>query len=59
MSRRTPDGYLRVRQLADYRRTSSDQVRKAQLRRYFLFLKTEKTFASGSLRVADSGIKFF
>jgi site-specific recombinase XerD len=60
MSQRTHDGYLRaVRQLADYCRTAPDKIREAQLRRYFLFLKNEKKFAYGSLRVAYSGIKFF
>lgn len=60
MSQRTHDGYLRaVRQLADYCKTAPDKINEAQLRRYFLFLKNEKKFAYGSLRVAFSGIKFF
>jgi site-specific recombinase XerD len=60
MSQRTHDGYLRaVRQLADFCKTSPDKIREPQLRRYFLFLKNEKKFAYGSLRVAYSGIKFF
>lgn len=60
MSQRTHDGYLRaVRQLADYCKTGPDKISEAQLRRYFLFLKNEKKFAYGSLRVAFSGIKFF
>ena len=60
MSQRTHDGYLRaVRQLADYCKTAPDIVSEDQLRRYFLFLKNEKKFAYGSLRVAFSGIKFF
>lgn len=60
MSQRTHDGYLRaVRQLADYCRTAPDKITENQLRRYFLFLKNEKRFAYGSLRVAFSGIKFF
>ena len=60
MSQRTHDGYLRaVRQLADHCKTAPDKISEAQLRRYFLFLKNEKKFAYGSLRVAFSGIKFF
>jgi integrase/recombinase XerD len=60
MSERTHAGYLRaVRQLADYCKASPDKITEDQLRRYFLYLKNEKKFAYGSLRVAFSGIKFF
>ena len=60
MSERTHDGYLRaVRQLADYCQTPPDKISEDQLRRFFLYLKNEKQFAYGSLRVAFSGIKFF
>jgi site-specific recombinase XerD len=60
MSQRTYEGYLRaVRQLADYSKRSPDKISEDQLRRYFLYLKNEKKFAYGSLRVAFSGIKFF
>jgi site-specific recombinase XerD len=60
MSERTHAGYLRaVRQLADYCKRSPDKITESQLRRYFLYLKNEKKFAYGSLRVAYSGIKFF
>ena len=60
MSERTHTGYLRaVRQLADYSTTSPGRITEDQLRRYFLYLKNEKKFAYGSLRVAFSGIKFF
>lgn len=60
MAKRTVHGYLRaVRQLADYCRKRPDKISEAQLRRYFLYLKNEKEFAYGSLRVAFSGIKFF
>jgi len=60
MSKRTHDGYLRaVRQLADYTRRAPDQISEDQLRRFFLHLRNEKQFATGSLRVAFSGIKFF
>jgi len=60
MSRRTHDGYLRaVRQLADFCKRSPEKITEDQVRRFFLYLKNEKHFASGSLRVAHSGIKFF
>jgi integrase/recombinase XerD len=60
MSERTHAGYLRaVRQLADYCQTTPGKITEDQLRRYFLYLKNEKKFAYGSLRVAFSGIKFF
>ena len=59
-AQRTVNGYLRsVRQLADYCQCSPDQVSEQQLRNWLLYLKNEKEFAYGSLRVAFSGIKFF
>ncbi len=59
-SKRTVHGYLRaVRQLADWARTQPDRISERQLRSYFLYLKNEKQFAYGSIRVAFSGIKFF
>jgi site-specific recombinase XerD len=60
MSKRTHEGYLRaVRQLADFCKRSPDQISEDQLRKFFLHLKNDKEFASGSLRVAYSGVKFF
>ena len=60
MSKRTHEGYLRaVRQLADFCKRSPDQISEDQLRKFFLHLKNDRAFASGSLRVAFSGIKFF
>ncbi len=60
MSKRTVHGYLRaVRQLADYCQTRPNKITETQLRKYFLYLKNEKQFAYGSIRVAFSGIKFF
>ena len=60
VSGRTHDGYLRaVRQLADYCQACPDAIAEQKLRRYFLHLKNERHFASGSMRVAFSGIKFF
>ena len=59
-SKRTVHGYLRaVRQLADWAQTQPDRISEQQLRRFFLYLKNEKHFAYGSIRVAFSGIKFF
>ena len=60
MAKRTHEGYLRaVRQLADFCKCSPDQITEDQLREFFLHLKNDKEFASGSLRVAFSGVKFF
>lgn len=60
MAKRTHEGYLRaVRQLADYSKMSPDLITEDQVRRFFLHLKNDKAFASGSLRVAFSGVKFF
>ena len=60
MSKRTVHGYLRaVRQLADFAQTRPNKITETQLRKYFLYLKNEKQFAYGSIRVAFSGIKFF
>jgi site-specific recombinase XerD len=57
---RTQESYLRaVRQLAAYTKLSPDQISEDQLRRYLLYLKNEKNFAPGSLKIAYSGIKFF
>jgi len=60
MAQRTHDGYLRaVRQLSDYCETPPDRITEDQLRTFFLHLKNERQFATGSLRVAFSGVKFF
>ena len=60
MSKRTHEGYLRaVPEPADFCRLSPDQINENQLRKFFLHLKNDKSFASGSLRVAFSGLKFF
>jgi len=60
MSKRTHQGYLRsVRQLADYCKCRPDEITEDQLRKFFLHLKIDREFASGSLRVAYSGVKFF
>ena len=59
-AKRTHEGYLRaVRQLADFCKCPPDLISEDQLRRFFLHLKNDKAFASGSLRVAFSGVKFF
>ena len=43
----------------DFCNLSPDQITEDQLRKFFLHLKNDKEFASGSLRVAFSGVKFF
>lgn len=59
-AKRTHDGYLRaVRQLADFCQRSPDQISEDQLRAFFLHQKNDRNFASGSLRVTLSGLKFF
>jgi len=60
LSERTQEAYLRsVRQLADHFHTAPDRLSEHQVRDYFLHLKNDRKFASGSLVVAYSGIKFF
>jgi integrase/recombinase XerD len=60
LSDHTQEAYLRaVRQLADHFHTSPDRLSEHQVRDYFLHLKNDRKFASGSLVVAYSGIKFF
>jgi integrase/recombinase XerD len=60
LSERTQEAYLRsVRQLADHFHTPPDRLSEQQLREYFLHLKNDRQFASGSLVVAYSAIKFF
>jgi site-specific recombinase XerD len=60
LSEHTQEAYLRaVRQLADHFHTPPDRLTEPQVRDYFLHLKNERKFASGSLVVAYSGIKFF
>jgi integrase/recombinase XerD len=52
--------YLRaVRQLAKHFRQAPDQLTEKQVREYLLYLKNERQLASGSLKVAASGLKFF
>jgi site-specific recombinase XerD len=57
---RTQEAYLRaVRQLAAYTHLPPDQITEEQLRTYFLYLKNQKGFAPGSLKIAYNGIRFF
>ena len=46
-------------ELADYCKRSPDRITEDQLRAYFLYLKNQRGFVSGSLRVAYSGIQCF
>ena len=48
-----------MRQVPDFCKCTPDQITEDQLRKFFLHLKNDKQFASGSLRVAFSGVKFF
>jgi site-specific recombinase XerD len=60
LSERTQEAYLRaVRQLADHFHTPPDRLTEPQVRDYFLHLKNDRKFASASLAIAYSGIKFF
>ena len=60
LSERTQEAYLRaVRQLAEHFHTPPDRLSEQQLRDYFLHLKNDRRFASASLGIAYSGIKFF
>jgi integrase/recombinase XerD len=60
LSERTQEAYLRaVRQLADHFHTPPDRLSEQQVRDYFLHLKNDRNFASASLGIAYSGIKFF
>ncbi len=60
LSERTQEAYVRaVRQLAEHFDQPPDQLTEPQVREYFLFLKNEKRFAAGSLRIAYYGIRFF
>ena len=60
LSERTQEAYLRaVRQLADHFHTPPDRLTEQQVRDYFLHLKNDRKFASASLVIAYSGIKFF
>jgi integrase/recombinase XerD len=60
LSERTQEAYLRaVRQLSDHYHTPPDRLSEQQVRDYFLHLKNDRQFASASLGIAYSGIKFF
>jgi integrase/recombinase XerD len=60
LSERTQEAYLRaVRQLADHFHSPPDRISEQQVRDYFLHLKNDLRFASASLGIAYSGIKFF
>ena len=60
LSDRTQRSYLRaVRQLAAHFSTAPDQLPESRVREYILYLKNDKQFATGSLKIAVSGIKFF
>lgn len=58
-AKRTHDGYLReIRKLACYFNRSPDKLSQRQVADYLLYLINEKNYASGSLKVAYSAVKF-
>ena len=60
LSEGTQDVYLRaVRRLAVHFHTPPDVLNEAQVRDYLLHLKNDRKFASSSLGIAYSAIKFF
>jgi integrase len=60
LSERTQEAYLRAgRQLAAHYHTLPDRLSKQQVRDHLLHLKNDRKFASASLAIAYSGIKFF
>ena len=59
-SERTQQAYVAsVRKLAEHYRRSPDQIDEEALRRYFLYLKDERSLKRGSITIALCGIKFF
>ena len=57
---RTVRGYVRaVRQLADFCKRPPEELDDDDIRTYFLYLKNDRQFANGSMRVALSGIRTF
>jgi integrase/recombinase XerD len=59
LSARTQEVYLyAVRDLARYFRRSPDQLKDEDLRRYFLYLRTEKKLSRSSTTIALCAIKF-
>jgi len=60
LSERTQEAYVcAVRQLAAHYHTPPDRLGEQQVRDYLLHLKNDRKFASASLGIAYSGIKFF
>ncbi|MGO9914737.1 MAG: site-specific integrase [Isosphaeraceae bacterium] len=56
----TQRAYLRaVRQFAAHFHKSPDQISEPGFRDYLLYLKNERHYSSGALKVAASGITFF
>jgi len=59
LSQRTQESYVRVvRQLAEYYHKSPDQLSEAELRQYFLYLKSEKQVSRSTCTQALCGLKF-
>jgi integrase/recombinase XerD len=60
LSAQTQEAYVRaVRQLAQYYERSPDRIIEAELRQYFLYLKSTRCVSNSTFRIALCGIKFF
>lgn len=60
LSEGTQRAYLRaLQELAKFFNASPDLLTEKQVREYFLYLKNDRKFAPGSLKIAYNGIKFF
>ena len=60
LTEKTQQTYVRaVQQLAAYYHKSPDQIKEAELRQYFLYLKNVKKSSRSTCTVALCAIKFF
>ena len=60
LSAQTQEAYVRaVRQLAQYYERSPERIIEAELRQYFLYLKSTRCVSNSTFRIALCGIKFF
>lgn len=60
MSERTQQCYTRaVRQLVDFYNRTPDKITEKQLQDYFLHRRNQDKWSAATLRIAQSGIKFF
>ena len=60
LSDRTQQCYTRsVRQLVEFYKLSPDKISEEQLQDYFLHRRNTNKWAAATLRIAQSGIKFY